>query len=116
MLGLPDESSSKIIVAQATALLGGLVVAVFNWVITRKKTAADTALATLEAEKLRRELQGINSSIRVVSAKISQGDRISGPSFESRFSIASCKTGPQRLWCPVARSRAFADQYQNQLT
>jgi hypothetical protein len=76
MLSLPDEASSKIIVALATALLGGLVVAVFNWIITRKKTAADTALATLEAEKLRRELQGINNSIREVSAKISQGDRI----------------------------------------
>jgi hypothetical protein len=76
MLSLPDESSSKIIVALATALLGGLVVAVFNWVITRKKMAADTALATLAAEKLRRELQGINESIREVSEKISQDDRI----------------------------------------
>jgi hypothetical protein len=76
MFGTSDDTSSKIIVALVTALLGGLVVAVFNWLITRKKTAADIELARLSADKLKLELQGINNSIREVSAKISQGDRI----------------------------------------
>ncbi len=76
MLGSPDDNLTKIIVALITALFGGLVVALFNWAVTRKRAAADLALLTLQADKLRKELQGINSSIQEVNAKLSQGERV----------------------------------------
>jgi|HubBroStandDraft_6_1064221.scaffolds.fasta_scaffold113712_1 hypothetical protein len=76
MFGLSDDATSKLAVALITAILGGVVVAIFNWLVNRKKTAAEIVKLRLESEKLSKDLQGINQSIQEVSAKISQNERV----------------------------------------
>src|SRR4051812_11467458 len=76
MFGLTDQATATIITGLFTGLLGGLSVAVFNYLFGRKKMQYEIEQIKANTEKTIIETEKIKRSIQDVSEKISQTEDV----------------------------------------
>lgn len=62
---------SEIIANLISSVIGGLIVAIANWLLTRRKTEAEVAKLTAEADKIKVETEKIKSEMRTEISKLS---------------------------------------------